>query len=89
MLQWWFTCVYNILFSLVCRFQLIRVQARGFAENCKWLEMFEDVRVVIFCVALSDYDQFGGDGDGALMNKMLLSRKLFESIVTHPTFDRS
>ncbi|KAK1363869.1 Extra-large guanine nucleotide-binding protein 1 [Heracleum sosnowskyi] len=70
------------------RFQLIRVQARGFAESCKWLEMFEDVRVVIFCVALSDFDQFGSDGDGALVNKMLLSRKLFESIVTHPTFDQ-
>ncbi|KAA8531766.1 hypothetical protein F0562_006517 [Nyssa sinensis] len=70
------------------RYQLIRVQARGFGENCKWLEMFEDVRIVIFCVALSDYDQFDIDGDGALVNKMLLSRKFFESIVTHPTFDQ-
>uniref|UniRef100_A0A5B6Z6N9 Putative Guanine nucleotide-binding protein alpha-2 subunit n=1 Tax=Davidia involucrata TaxID=16924 RepID=A0A5B6Z6N9_DAVIN len=70
------------------RYQLIRVQARGFGENCKWLEMFEDVRIVIFCVALSDYDQFAIDGDGASVNKMLLSRKFFESIVTHPTFDQ-
>ncbi|OMO84168.1 Guanine nucleotide binding protein (G-protein), alpha subunit [Corchorus olitorius] len=66
------------------RYQLIRVQARGLGENCKWLEMFEDVGMVIFSVALSDYDQFSADGT----NKMLLSRKFFESIVTHPTFDQ-
>ncbi|CAK9141142.1 unnamed protein product [Ilex paraguariensis] len=70
------------------RFQLVRVQARGFGENCKWLEMFEDVRLVVFCVALSDYDQFASDDNGDLVNKMLLSRKFFESIVTHPTFDQ-
>lgn len=66
------------------RYQLIRVQSRGFGENCKWLEMFEDVGLVIFCVSLSDYDQFSADGS----NKMLLSRKFFESIVTHPTFEQ-
>ncbi|KAJ4965103.1 hypothetical protein NE237_016952 [Protea cynaroides] len=68
------------------RYQLIRVHARSLGENCKWLEMFEDVRLVIFCVALSDYDQFCDDGNGATMNKMLASRRLFESIVTHPAF---
>ncbi|KAJ7952894.1 Extra-large guanine nucleotide-binding protein like [Quillaja saponaria] len=70
------------------RYQLIRVQARGLGENCKWLEMFEDVGMVIFCVSLSDYDQFSPDGDGCTTNKMLLSRKFFESIVTHPTFEQ-
>lgn len=50
--------------------------------------MFEDVRIVIFCVALSDYDEFATDGNGALVNKMLLSRKFFETIVTHPTFEQ-
>ncbi|KAJ8546119.1 hypothetical protein K7X08_018702 [Anisodus acutangulus] len=72
----------------VVRFQLIRVQARGFIENCKWIEMFEDVRVVIFCVALSDYDEYVVDETGEKGNKMLLTKKLFESIVTHPTFDQ-
>lgn len=70
------------------RFQLIRVQSRGFGENCKWLEMFEDVRIVIFAVALSDYDQFAVDENRSLVNKMMLSRKFFESIVSHPTFDQ-
>ncbi|XP_076933513.1 extra-large guanine nucleotide-binding protein 1-like [Bidens hawaiensis] len=70
------------------RFQLIRVQARGYGENCKWLEMFEDVRVVIFCVSLSDFDQYENDRDGNLVNKMLLNKKFFTNIVTHPTYDQ-
>ncbi|QCD90957.1 extra-large guanine nucleotide-binding protein 1-like [Vigna unguiculata] len=70
------------------RYQLIRVHARGLGENCKWLEMFEDVEMVIFCVSLSDYDQFSVDGNGCPSNKMILSRKFFETIVTHPTFEQ-
>uniref|UniRef100_A0A2N9JC99 Extra-large guanine nucleotide-binding protein 1 n=1 Tax=Fagus sylvatica TaxID=28930 RepID=A0A2N9JC99_FAGSY len=70
------------------RYQLIRVHARGLGENCKWLEMFEDVGMVIFCVSLSDYDQFSVDGNGSITNKMMQSKKFFESIVTHPTFDQ-
>ncbi|GMH24096.1 hypothetical protein Nepgr_025939 [Nepenthes gracilis] len=69
------------------RYELIRVQARGLVENCKWLEMLEDARLVIFCVALSDYDQLCIDENGASTNKMLLSRKFFESIVTHPSLE--
>lgn len=48
--------------------------------------MFEDVDIVLFCVSLTDYDEFFEDDDGVLTNKMLASRQLFESIVTHPTF---
>lgn len=44
--------------------------------------------MVIFCVSLSDYDQFSVDGNGCLTNKMILSRKFFETIVTHPTFEQ-
>ncbi|XP_021725447.1 extra-large guanine nucleotide-binding protein 1-like [Chenopodium quinoa] len=70
------------------RYQLIRVHAKGFAENCKWLDMLEDARLVIFCVALTDYDQFSYDSEGTPVNNMLQSKKLFESIVTHPTFEQ-
>ncbi|KAL5557184.1 hypothetical protein UlMin_039420 [Ulmus minor] len=69
------------------RYQLIRVHARGLGENCKWLEMFEDIGLVVFCISLSDYDQFSADTDGSYTNKMLLARRFFESIVTHPTFE--
>ncbi|XP_015890089.3 extra-large guanine nucleotide-binding protein 1 [Ziziphus jujuba] len=70
------------------RYQLIRVHARGLGENCKWLEMFEDIGMIIFCVALSDYDQVSTDGNGIFTNRILLARRFFESIVTHPTFDQ-
>lgn len=73
---------------VVIRYQLIRVQARGLGENCKWLEMFEDVGMVIFSVSLSDYDQFVVDSNGYLTNKMLLTKRFFESIITHPTFEQ-
>ncbi|GER30825.1 guanine nucleotide-binding protein alpha-2subunit [Striga asiatica] len=68
------------------RYQLVRLQAKGFGENCKWLQMLEDVRIVIFCVSLTDYDQIDLDTYGNPQNKMLSSRKFFENIVTHPTF---
>ncbi|CAL5329163.1 unnamed protein product [Camellia sinensis] len=72
---------------LQSRFQLIRVHASSLGENCKWLEMFEDIDLVLYCVALTDYDQFSDDDvNGVSTNKMLVSKKLFENIVTHPTF---
>jgi hypothetical protein len=57
-------------------------------ENCKWLQMFDDVRLVIFCVAASDYDEYYEDADGTIVNKMIESRQLFESIALHPTFEQ-
>lgn len=64
------------------------MNARGLGENCKWLDMFEDVGLVTFCVSLSDYDKYTPDANGSLMNNMILSRRFFESIVAHPTFDQ-
>ncbi|KAJ6907394.1 extra-large guanine nucleotide-binding protein 1 [Populus alba x Populus x berolinensis] len=76
------------LHDALLRYQLIRVHARGLGENCKWLEMFEDVGMVIFCVGMTEYDQFTVDGNGTSTNNMMLTRKFFESIVTHPTFEQ-
>lgn len=48
--------------------------------------MFEDVNIVLFCVSLTDYDEFYEDSGGLLINKMMASKQLFKSVVTHPTF---
>lgn len=48
--------------------------------------MFEDIDVVLFCVALTDYDEYTIDINGVSTNKMVAAKHLFESIVTHPTF---
>ncbi|KAF7810934.1 extra-large guanine nucleotide-binding protein 1-like [Senna tora] len=67
-------------------YQLIRVHPRSLGENCKWLEMFEEIDVVIFCVALTDYDEYTVDRNGVSTNKMLAAKQLFENIITHPSF---
>ncbi|KAK2665220.1 hypothetical protein Ddye_003794 [Dipteronia dyeriana] len=69
------------------RYQLIRVHPRSLGENCKWLEMFEDVDIVLFSVSLTEYDELVEDSNGNPTNKMLMSKQLFESIVTHPRFN--
>ncbi|XP_059314121.1 extra-large guanine nucleotide-binding protein 1-like [Lycium ferocissimum] len=68
------------------RYQLIRVHASCVAKNCRWLEMFEDVDLVIFCVSLTEYTEYLEDYNGVCTNKMMESKKLFKNIVSHPAF---
>ncbi|XP_050232560.1 extra-large guanine nucleotide-binding protein 1-like [Mercurialis annua] len=70
------------------RYQLIRVHPRVLGGNCKWLEMFENVDMVLFCVSLIDYNVYVQDSNGVSINKMMASKQLFESIITHPMFEK-
>ncbi|KAH9618973.1 hypothetical protein KSS87_010617 [Heliosperma pusillum] len=67
------------------KYQLIRIKSSGLQDGFKWLEMFEDVRAVIYCVALSDYDVLWENGIDSLSNKMLASKQMFESFLKHPS----
>ncbi|KAL1215754.1 Extra-large guanine nucleotide-binding protein 2 [Cardamine amara subsp. amara] len=67
------------------KYQLIRLNPRGLGENWKWLEMFEDADLVIFCVSLTDYGEYIEDGNGVLVNKMIANRQLFKKMVKHPS----
>ncbi|PWA94250.1 extra-large GTP-binding protein 2 [Artemisia annua] len=68
------------------RYQLIRVNAGNLGNNCKWLDMFEDVDLILYCVDLTSYNEFHVDNNMNLINKMLESKNIFENIITHPSF---
>ena len=54
---------------------------------CKWLDMFEDIHAVIFCVGLDAYDQMSTTNEmSSPQNKMMLIRELFENILKYPCF---
>lgn len=68
------------------RYELIRVNASNLGENCKWLSMFEDVDLILYCVDLTSYNEFYVDNNLILKNKMLESKNLFKTMVMHPRF---
>ncbi|KAK9461663.1 guanine nucleotide binding protein, alpha subunit [Lipomyces oligophaga] len=57
------------------------------SERKKWIHCFEGVTLIIFCVALSEYDQVLLEDSE--QNRMLESMILFESIVNSRWFVRS
>ncbi|KAL0430321.1 UNVERIFIED_CONTAM: Extra-large guanine nucleotide-binding protein 1 [Sesamum radiatum] len=71
------------------RCQLIRSTSNRVEDNDELLEKFEDVQMVVFCISLSDYDEFVIDENGVSVNKMMHDRKCFESMVTNPLFDQT
>lgn len=71
------------------KYQLIRIGSKRLLTGCKWLDMLQNFNIVVFCVALSDYDQVLVNDTGALQNRMLASRDLFENLVRHPSFEET
>ncbi|CAI9113205.1 OLC1v1013775C1 [Oldenlandia corymbosa var. corymbosa] len=70
-------------------YQLIHIKSNGWFGGCKWIEMFEGIRAVVFCVSLIDYDQVEEHADESMSNKMLASRSLLETLARHPTFENT
>jgi len=62
------------------RFRLIDVAGKG--DRRKWLPCFEDVKAIIFCVALNEYDVYE---EG--VNKMIAALDLFEQVCNDPWLD--
>lgn len=65
------------------RFKLFDVGGQR-SERSKWIHCFEGVTGIIFCVALSDYDQCLYEDEQ--VNRMQESLRLFETICTHKCF---
>ncbi|KAL0396668.1 UNVERIFIED_CONTAM: Extra-large guanine nucleotide-binding protein 1 [Sesamum calycinum] len=61
------------------RYQLIRSTSNRVENNNKLLEKFGDVQMVVFCISLSDYDEFVIDENGVSVNKMMHDRKSVNS----------
>lgn len=75
------------------------------SERKKWIHCFENVTSIIFCVALSEYDQvlleesnqvrenhcvpLGSFADHVLQNRMMESLVLFDSVVNSRWFMRT
>jgi guanine nucleotide-binding protein G(o) subunit alpha len=54
------------------------------SERKKWIHCFEDVTAIIFCVALSEYDQVLYEDEST--NRMHESLRLFDSICNNKWF---
>ncbi|CAN6299887.1 unnamed protein product [Urochloa humidicola] len=73
--------------SMLTKYQLIRINSKGLHGGMRCLEMLEEVRAIIFCISLADYDQMWVQGSGEFCNKMVASRDMFEDVISHPSFE--
>ncbi|KAG8367045.1 hypothetical protein BUALT_Bualt16G0031600 [Buddleja alternifolia] len=61
------------------RYQLIRATSNIIGDDYKSFES-QDVRIIIFSISLTDYDQFVIDDNGDSINKMMFNKECFESM---------
>ncbi|KAH9606512.1 hypothetical protein KSS87_018902 [Heliosperma pusillum] len=76
-------------FSSSTKYQLIRLTAEAMSNgsNCNLVEISDGVQAIVFCVALSDYDQTRiAPGSETLGNKFMQSIELFEKTISNPIF---
>ncbi|CAG9937256.1 unnamed protein product [Clonostachys rosea f. rosea IK726] len=59
------------------------------SERKKWIHCFENVTSIIFCVALSEYDQVLLEESSQQQNRMMESLLLFDSVVNSRWFMRT
>ncbi|XP_057748395.1 extra-large guanine nucleotide-binding protein 1-like [Arachis stenosperma] len=69
------------------RYELIRADPTSLGAKCRLLDIFEDIDVVLFSIALTDYDEYIVESNGVVSNKMLLAKQLFENIITYRSFN--
>ncbi|GAB2249974.1 hypothetical protein Droror1_Dr00013333 [Drosera rotundifolia] len=56
-------------------------------ERRKWIHLFEGVTAVIFCAAISEYDQTLCEEENS--NRMMETKELFEWILKQPYFEKT
>ncbi|GKV00040.1 hypothetical protein SLEP1_g12800 [Rubroshorea leprosula] len=56
-------------------------------ERRKWIHLFEGVTAVIFCVAISDYDQTLFEDEHK--NRMMETKELFDWVLKQPCFEKT
>lgn len=56
-------------------------------ERRKWIHLFEGVTAVIFCAAVSEYDQTLFEDENR--NRMMETRELFEWVLKQPCFEKT
>lgn len=78
------TGIVEVFFTFKClNFKLFDVGGQR-SERKKWIHCFEDVTAIIFCVAMSEYDQVLHEDETT--NRMHESLKLFDSICNNKWF---